>query len=174
MSEEWLKRRMIARDVAERRRRLIAEGMDTLWPNLCTTIGLNLTAYEKGTPGEIIEWTGPLPAAIWAKVGRRDPARNLMTSERNRLDVTPDHDRAEVAFTCTHLAKHGAIWIGLNEKDQPCFLDAEGKPITTELAAETILDWFLFPDQAGQKLVPPASETERKPQTYRPGRQDDS
>lgn len=144
MGEEWLKQRIAERKAAERRERIIEDGMDSLWQNLCAALGRNLKEYEKLTSNEIIEWSGPQPAFIWAKVGGADAgATRAMISERNSLEVILNRDRAEVTFKCAESG--GTIRIGLNEQEQACFLDAEGNPITVEQAAETILDPFLFP-----------------------------
>lgn len=146
MSEEWLNRRIKEREAADR----LKAGLDSLWQNLCEAIGHNFGEYEKATPGEKIEWSGVQPSAVWAKVGRRDVVLNAMTSQRNKLDVKLDRERAEVNFHCTSEPQvKGVIKAGLNDQGHPCFLGTNGKPITTEEAAEQILDLFLFPGATG-------------------------
>jgi len=145
MGEEWLKRRLQERYTAEERRRIIDEGMDVLWQNLCAAIGRNLKAYQAATPGEIVEWSGPQPERIWAKVGSRDRSANVMTTLLRKLEVTFDREKTVVKFSRSDGGGVvGTIGIGVNDQNQPSFLDEKGEPIATEQAAETILDAFLF------------------------------
>lgn len=142
---EWVERQVKERAAISSRATIIEKGISDIWVNLRAAVTDSVKAYEPEARRE--GWTFRSNGQEYATIVVHREIARANSGEPGGI-VTATLDRNEPDITVRYVGKPSAplLKFTFDVVDGAASLAYEGKPISTQVAAESILKPFLFPD----------------------------
>jgi hypothetical protein len=159
---EWIDRRLAERRHAIERLRIIGDGVDHLWSNLCAALRDSINSYNERVKRDVFEYSPPLldisaefeystfeGESVWIQT---KPVHPRSTEPAKKRKVTISRGAAKAAIRAIYEIRDESIdsapielELGVNETRQACLM-LDRREISATTGAELILDRILFPD----------------------------
>jgi hypothetical protein len=159
---DWIDRRLAERRLAGERLRIVGDGADHLWSNLCGALRQSVITYNERVKREVFE-SSPISVdvsaefecstaegeSMWVQV---KPGHPRTTETVKKRKVTIGRDKRKQTISAAYETQENSIdstpielSVGVNEAQQACLMH-DRHEISAVTGAELILDRILFPD----------------------------